>query len=129
VLPVLDQSFLCDRGIPHDLRAEGGMICVVLPKWPLPPGYDRPDADLLIRIPTGYPDLPPDMWWFDPPARLANGSNPPAADSTEQHLGRNWQRWSRHFQAGQWKSGVDGLESYVALIREELLRCARGARS
>jgi hypothetical protein len=117
VLPALDQSFLADRGIPHEVRAEGGMICVVLANWPLPPGYGRPSADLLIRIPSGYPDLPPDMWWFDPPARLADGSSPPATESTEQYLGRSWQRWSRHFQTGQWKSGVDGLESYVALRR------------
>lgn len=104
------------------------MTCVVFPGWRLPEGYDRQQVDLLVRLPSGYPDLPPDMWWFDPPVRLANGTTVPATEATEQHLGRTWQRWSRHFQPGQWKSGVDGLESYVALIREELTRCARGGR-
>jgi hypothetical protein len=105
------------------------MTCVVFPGWALPPGYDRASADLLVRLPAGYPDLPPDMWWFDPAVKLPNGSTPPATQATEGYLGRQWQRWSRHFQAGQWKSGIDGLESYLALIRQELLRCAQAGRS
>lgn len=128
MLPSTDEAFLTDRAIPHEKRAEAGMTCVVLPGWTLPAGYDRQTVDLLVRLPTGYPDLPPDMWWFDPPVHLANGVTIPATDATEQHLGRSWQRWSRHFQPGQWKSGVDGLESYIALIREELTRWARGIR-
>lgn len=128
MLPPTDLEFLADRGVPHDVRPEGGMVCVVLPGWRLPAGYDRESADLLIRIPSGYPDLPPDMWWFSPAAKLANGSSAPATEAVEQYLGRSWQRWSRHFQPGQWRSGVDGLESFVALIREELTRCAGGRR-
>lgn len=128
MLPSTDQSFLAERDISHEMRVEGGMTCVVFPGWKLPDGYDRQQVDLLVRLPTGYPDLPPDMWWFDPPVRLSTGAAVPATEATEQHLGRTWQRWSRHFQPGQWKSGIDGLESYVALIREELARCARGGR-
>jgi hypothetical protein len=37
-------------------------------------------------------------------------------------VGRSWQRWSRHFAAGQWQSGIDGLESFLALVRRELER-------
>ena len=33
-----------------------------------------------------------------------------------------WQRWSRHFSHGQWRPGIDGLESYLALIRRDLER-------
>jgi hypothetical protein len=64
------------------------------------------------------------MWWFDPPAQRADGQVIQAADAVEQHLGRTWQRWSRHFNQGQWRSGVDTLESFLALIRKELERCA-----
>ncbi len=128
MLPSTDQGFLAERDITHEMRVEAGMTCVVLPGWSLPAGYDRQSVDLLVRLPAGYPDLPPDMWWFDPPVRLATGATVPATEATEQHLGRTWQRWSRHFQPGQWKSGIDGLESYIALIREELTRCAKGGR-
>src|SRR5262245_15949026 len=102
VLPTSDAAFLSDRAVPHEVRAEAGMTCVVFPQWPLPGGLDRAASDLLVRLPTGYPDLPPDMWWFSPPVKLPNGANPPATEATEVHLGRQWQRWSRHFNAGQW---------------------------
>jgi len=62
------------------------------------------------------------MWWFDPPVRRVDGQTIPATDVVEQHLGRGWQRWSRHLQPEQWRSGVDGLENYVALVRSELER-------
>jgi hypothetical protein len=121
-LPPSDSNYLAERGMQHVVQHEGNMTCIVLSAYNLPPGYDREKADLLIRLSAGYPDVPPDMWWFDPPVRLANGGEVPATSSTEHYLGRTWQRWSRHFNAGQWKSGVDSLESFLALIRQELQR-------
>ena len=98
------------------------MTCVVVPKWPLPHGLDHAEADLLVRLSPGYPDVPPDMWWFSPAVHLANGGLLPATDVVETYLGRTWQRWSRHFNSGQWQSGVDGLESFLALVRQDLRR-------
>lgn len=121
-MPLLpsDESYLQDRGLSHEVHEENGMTCIVFTEWSLPEGFDHPASNMLIRLPSGYPDVPPDMWWFDPPARRADGQEIPATQAVEQHLGRSWQRWSRHFQAGQWQSGIDGLESYLALIRREL---------
>lgn len=126
MLPATDETFLTERALAHSIHVESGMTCLVLPQWRLPDGYDLKIVDLLLRLPSGYPDLPPDMWWFDPPIHLASGVTVPATDAMEHYLGRTWQRWSRHFEHGHWKSGIDGLESYVAIIREELTRCARG---
>jgi hypothetical protein len=125
-LPAHDLTYLEERQLAHEVAVDAGMTCVVFGDWRLPPGYDRDRADLMVRLQTGYPDVPPDMWWFDPPVRLADGRGVPATEVTEQHLGRSWQRWSRHFQPGQWQSGIDGLESYLALIQRELTRCASG---
>jgi E2/UBC family protein E len=124
MLPAADNDYLAQLGIPHEQREEQGVTCLVFPGWTLPPGYDQPQADLLIRLMPGYPDVPPDMWWFSPAVHHANGAQIEATQVTEPHLGRNWQRWSRHFQAGQWRSGTDSLESYLALIRAELRRCS-----
>ena len=121
-LPETDNTFLADRGIKHEMAVEGGMMCVIFRAWALPSGYDRVDSDLLVRLSPGYPDVPPDMWWFNPAIRLADGRSVRATEVHEPHLGRSWQRWSRHFVNGQWKSGVDGLESFLALIRHELER-------
>src|SRR5262249_35044064 len=126
-LPANDLACLASRGFEHAISAESNMICVVLRDYVLPPGYDRSKSDLLLRLQPGFPDLPPDMWWFDPAVRRADGRPVPATDVTEHHLGRAWQRWSRHFSGGQWKSGTDSLESFLALIRRELERCATSA--
>lgn len=123
-LPANDVAYLEERGTPHQVTSEANMVCVVLPGFPLPPGYDRAKSDLLLRLSLGYPDVPPDMWWFDPPVRLANGGVVQATELTENHLGRTWQRWSRHFRQGQWRSGIDCMETFLALIRKELQRCA-----
>ena len=98
------------------------MICVVLRGWVLPRGFDKETADLLIRLASGYPDVPPDMWWFDPPIGLSNGGKPRNTGASETHLGRTWQRWSRHLNPGQWRSGVDCLETFLALVQQELER-------
>lgn len=121
-LPESDQKYLEERGIDHQIQVEGRMTCAILPHWKLPKGYQVEESTLLLRLQQGYPDVPPDMWWFDPAVTLANGATIQATEQREQYLGRTWQRWSRHFQVGQWKSGIDGLESYLALIRSELLK-------
>ena len=121
-LPQLDIDYLARRGFEYTVASEGNMTCVVIRAHPLPAGYDRPQSDLLLRLSPGYPDVAPDMWWFDPAVKLANKQSLPATNSVEQYLGRSWQRWSRHFKPGQWQSGIDSLESFLALINNELLR-------
>ena len=127
-LPAVDIAFLNERGIAHEVVVESGMTCIVILMWSLPQGFDRAEADLLVRLRPGYPDVPPDMWWFDPPVRRASGQALPATDVTEHYLARTWQRWSRHFSGAQWKSGVDCLESYIALIRQDLERGINGSQ-
>lgn len=128
VIPEADTAYLVDRRITHEVTVESGATNVVFPGWPLPVGFDHSSSDLLLRLQAGYPDMPPDMWWFDPGIRLADGQAIPGTEVTETHLGRAWQRWSRHLQPSQWQSGSDGLESYLALIRRELDRTS-AARS
>ena len=125
-LPQSDMIYLNDRGVAHQIASESNMTCVVMPAWSLPAGFDREVSDLLIRLNPGYPDVPPDMWWFSPAVHLRDGQALPATSVVETYLGRTWQRWSRHFTSGQWQSGVDGLESFLALIRRDLAHSASG---
>jgi hypothetical protein len=124
-LPEADLAGLSERGAVYQISTEANMTCIVLPGYRLPPGYDQVRSDLLLRLNPGYPDVPPDMWWFSPAVKFANGRTVQATESVECHLGRQWQRWSRHFGQGQWKSGIDCLETFLALIRKELERCVR----
>jgi len=45
----------------------------------------------------------------------------PGTETREIHLGRSWQRWSRHIQ-GQWRPGIDNLATYLAYVRRCLDR-------
>lgn len=123
MLPSLDVEYLT-RFPGHTVSMDGGMICIVIPNFLLPPGLNRQTADLLLRLAPGYPDIPPDMWWFDPAVCRADGVEIPATQAKENHVGRQWQRWSRHFAQGQWNSGLDSVESYLALVRRELVKAA-----
>jgi len=123
-LPEQDAAFLAERCGDAFVAVEGGMTSVVLPHFPLPPGLSVDEADLLVRLSPGYPDVPPDMWWFHPPIRRADNAPIPATEVYERHLDKVWQRWSRHLSPGQWRSGVDSLESYVSLIRNQLAHAA-----
>ena len=122
-LPANDMAYLTERGFLHSVCIEANMTCVVVKAFHLPSGYNQSQADLLLRLSPGYPDVAPDMWWFAPPILLTDGRSVKATGSTERHLGQAWQRWSRHFSPGQWRSGTDTLESFLALIRKELERC------
>ena len=121
-LPDADRAYLAGLSVEHRVEAEDNMTCVVLLDWPLPEGFDHRTVDVLVRLPSGYPDVRPDMWWFDPPVHTAEGAALPRTNHFESYLGRRWQRWSRHLAEGQWRSGIDGLESYFALIRTDLQR-------
>lgn len=125
-LPRNDIEFLEARGMTYEVVDDAGMICVLFPNWELPAGYDQSESCLMLRLAVGYPDVPPDMWWFEPAVRLADGTVVPATEVVEPHFGRSWQRWSRHLQAGQWRSGIDGIESFLAVINADLSKHVQG---
>ena len=124
MLPTVDHEHLQQRAPNSRVSVDSGMICVVLPAFPLPSGFTIESADLLLRLSPGYPDVAPDMWWFSPAVIRLDGRPIAATESQEVYLGQTWQRWSRHLNPGQWRSGVDCLESYLALVRKELVAAA-----
>jgi len=121
-LPQPDIEFLDARGLPYTVTEEANMTCVVLPNYALPAGCNVTHADLLIRLSPGFPDIPPDMWWFSPAVIRDDGQQIPCTEHVEAHLGRTWQRWSRHLTQGQWRSGTDDVQTYLAMIARELKR-------
>jgi hypothetical protein len=125
MLPPIDQEYLQARSPGHLVSLDGGMIAIVIPSFPLPNGFTATSADLLLRLAPGYPDVQPDMWWFTPAIRRTDGQVITATESQEVHLDRTWQRWSRHLNPNQWRSGIDSLESYLAIVRKELETAAR----
>lgn len=120
-----DEATLNDLGLPNRVSVEAGFTCVEVLDYPVGTGLSPARATLLLRLPPGFPDATPDMFWLDPPV-TSNGAIIPGTEVREAHLGRSWQRWSRHIQ-GQWRPGVDNLATYLAYIRR-CLDQARGRR-
>lgn len=117
VLREQDQSFLDSLHYSYTVEIVDGFVNVVLADFPSP-GLDRSEVDLLLRLPIGFPDAAPDMFWVSP-ALTAKGAVIPGTEVSESHVSRTWQRWSRHI-GGQWRPGVDNLETYLAYVRRAL---------
>ena len=110
-----DTAALDGTRLTYTAVPENGFVCLVLVAYPLPAGSDRPATDLLIRLPTGFPDVRPDMFWCADDLRFGPGRAPaPAANLQETYLGRTWWRWSRHIN-GDWQPG-DDLRTYLRYI-------------
>ena len=120
LLPEEDAAFLREKDYDVDLPEEGGWLLVVFRGFGLPEVYEPRTVDLLVRLPPGYPDANPDMFWTRPDVRLISGSMPQRADHHETYAGASWQRWSRHFARGNWRPGIDSLRTYMAALQREL---------
>jgi len=132
-LPEDDQDFLKLKGIEHALLEEEvngekrraiEFLGVLLP----PNLYVRQDGHLLagarvsvlVLIPKGYAKTQLDSWYVFPAIFLAGGQTAPCANGESELFGRKWQFWSRHLAAGEWREGIDGLETYLQYIRSGL---------
>jgi hypothetical protein len=117
MLPPHDIAHLEGLDLEYDVKLEAGVICVVLNAYPVPAGFNRGTADLLIRLPGSWPDGQPDMFWVAPELTV-DGKLPAATGHFETHLGRKWQRWSRHLHGG-WQAG-DDLATWLRIVAREL---------
>lgn len=119
-LPEPDEAYLDEKGFTWDLTPESQIGLLILRGVTVADGrYDRAATDVLIHIPSGYPNAGLDMFWVDPPLKLAGGGYPNRADHFGSHGGRQWQRFSRHL-ASPWKPGIDNLASFLALALGEI---------
>ena len=123
-LPMKCRRYLTERGIRFEEHEEGGQKAVIVKEIRLPSGrFDAPAADILILLPSGYPDSPPDMFYTLPWLKLTASSRyPNRADSSLEFQGHNWQRWSRH--NNEWRTGVDGIWTMLKRVETALERAA-----
>lgn len=115
LIPEDDIAFLDEKGFAYDLAEVPGEVLLTLHDFPFPK-YAPSAAEMLIRIPAGYPQAALDMFFAIPDVKLPSGAFP---QSCAQHAvigGKTWQQWSRHTT---WRAGVDSLRSFLsAVIRE-----------
>lgn len=122
MLDAVDHEMLAGRGLAYTAEVENGWTNLIISGYEVPTGFTPERTDLLVRLPPGFPDAAPDMFWADPEIRIsATGQYAPASEHREQYAGRTWQRFSRHLPPGAWRPGIDSLESWLAVIRQQLL--------
>lgn len=120
VLPMKCRRYLTERGIAFQEIQDGGNQAVILQGISLPVGrFDVSSVSVLILLPSGYPDSPPDMFYVFPWIRLiSRNSYPTAADQPLFFVGQKWQRWSRHNNI--WRPGVDGIWTMLKRVKTAL---------
>lgn len=112
-LPSADRQFVEDHGLTYEVIGDAASSGVVIKNYPLPPGkFDHDTVDIMIQLPSGYPDASVDMFYTLPWIKLkVTGKYANCADQPHQFAGQNWQRWSRH---AEWRAGIDGVRTMVA---------------
>lgn len=118
-------AYLGEAGIDYS-RAEihsqaDGWSFLVISDYNLPEGFEPKEVDLLIKLPPGFPDAQPDMFWVFPTVKTVSGTLP-RATSNENLLGKSWQRFSWHLRPGAWQPGVSTLRDFMRCIAARFLR-------
>ena len=124
ILPSRDCEYLESKGIEYEEHEENGQKGVILKARLLPDGrFDVLQADVLILLPSGYPDAAPDMFYLLPWVKLVNGGRyPRCADQPFQFRCQSWQRWSRH--NNEWRPGADGIWTMLKRVEFALQEAA-----
>jgi hypothetical protein len=121
----LGPALLEEAGLPAERATlhpqPDGWSFLVISDYALPAGFEPNRVELLVKLPPGFPDAAPDMFWVSPDVRTANG-NVPRATTNERLLGRNWQRFSWHLAAGAWKAGMSDLRDFMRCVSSRFLR-------
>lgn len=119
-LPEEDRAYLTSKGFKFEEREEGAKRAIILRGVALPDGrFDAEAADILILLPAGYPDVPPDMFYLIPWVKLVDGERyPKAATRPFSFGGESWQRWSRH--NSEWRPGTDGIWTTIKRVQHAL---------
>ena len=98
-----------------------GWIFLIVSDYLLPAGFTPNRVQLLLKLPPGFPDAAPDMFWLRPPVRTADGCLP-RSTCNERLLGNEWQRFSWHLAPNAWIPGVSNLRDFLRCVAARLLR-------
>jgi len=116
LIPDDDIAFLNEKGFDYTLVQSDKEVHLVIRRFLFAP-YTPKEADLLIKLLSGYPLTAVDMFFTIPDVKLPSGAFPLNCDQHPVVGGKPWQQWSRHFT---WRSGVDSLRTFLAAVVAEI---------
>lgn len=96
---------------------------LIIPRLPLPEGWDLAETPLLLLIPAGYPTTPPDNFYVSNDLRLAGGADPASAPREQSQLGKMWRMFSWHIDETWNPSGEVAQIATGDNLLTFLLRC------
>lgn len=119
---IKDLEILKEQGHIFEVVEESPKICIVFKDYPLPPGiYNIEKTDLLIFTTPHYPNAGFDMFWVDPKLTLKNNGHPKSAETFENHLGKQWRRFSYHpYNTKPWNPSEDSVVSFMSYVEQRL---------
>lgn len=121
---LLDDDYIAldERKIKY-VEDEGQRL-LVISNYPLPKGiYIQQNCDVLVIIPKNYNQDGNDMFWTFPRLVRADGkpipqTQDPGASANKTYEGREFCRWSRHWNKppSTWKAGKDDILTILRRI-------------
>ncbi|MDP9226409.1 MAG: hypothetical protein M3P18_21730, partial [Actinomycetota bacterium] len=114
-----DIAYLEEKRWLYTLQEQGATTLLVIHDYELPTGFTATRVELLIEIPSTYPDAKLDMFWVYPWIKVAaTQQEPQAANVPREFDGKTWQRFSRHLN--DWRPESDSLQTYLVWVRRHL---------
>ncbi|MGH9588641.1 MAG: E2/UBC family protein, partial [Acidobacteriaceae bacterium] len=101
-----DEACLAARSANWEAIIENNTKWVIVPDFAIPEGYNHRSASAAMRISPSYPDDQIDMVYFYPALALMSGRAIRQLTLC-QIDGKQYQQWSRHRPAGEWRAGID----------------------
>ena len=78
-------------------------------------GWNKHSTDLLVLMPSGYPNIPPDNFYTDHDLRVAAGNQLPNCTSQTNQLNQQWLQFSFHVDKATWKPHAEILQGHNLL--------------
>jgi hypothetical protein len=123
VLPAADRKYLETKGYTFREINDGATSGLIIDNFELTPvgKYSVDKSSLLIVLPQGYPDVPPDMFYFNPKVLMKHtNAYPPLTNGEPMFFQIKWQQWSRHAPANEWRAFKDGIHTYLQRVFKAL---------
>lgn len=118
-LPAEDAEFLDNKGLRWEALVENGLRWLIIYDHLVPEGYNVQLVEVALQIAPNYPAAEIDMAYFHP-GLIKKSGRAIYALSQQQIDGKNFQRWSRHRNPGEWRPGLDNISTHLVLVENWL---------
>lgn len=118
-----DVAHIRECGFDAAIIEEHPRFFILVADLQLPSFYVPDSTDLMIMADYQYPMSALDMFWTNPHVRRAdNDALPQNANSFGDFIGRNWQRWSWHYQG--WDPAHHSVGTHLEVFFNRLAQAA-----